>query len=78
VTWIVWCGIGLLVAALVAVSWWYDRDARGRGATPLTGAQMARGRRQRDYDILRQETSLVNKGVTPRSVEDARRTWNGS
>jgi hypothetical protein len=77
VTWLVWTAIGLFVAALVTVSWWYDRDARRRGATPLTGAQMVRGRRQRAQDIARQESRLIGKGATPRSVDGARDIWNG-
>jgi hypothetical protein len=77
VAWIVWSGIGVVLAALLGVSWWYDRDARRRGASPLRGGQMARARRQRVLDTARLETKVLDKGVTPRSTEGVRRMWDG-
>lgn len=75
--WVVWAGIGLLLAVLLAVSWWFDRDARRRGATPLTGGQMARARRTRLLDTARQESQVFSKGATPHSSDAARDIWHG-
>ena len=49
--WLVWVGIGVLLVALLVLSWWWDRDARRRGARPLSGAEMGRDRRVRDRAI---------------------------
>ena len=75
--WLVWTGIGLFLAVLLTVSWWYDRDARRRGATVLGSGRMARGRRQRILDVERQEVQLFTKGATPRTSDAARDIWEG-
>lgn len=73
--WLVWTGIGLLVGVLLLVSWWFDRDARRRGATPLSGAAMGSGARTRRWDVRRQESQQMSGGATPRSQEAYRETW---
>lgn len=73
---LVWTGIGLFLAALLTISWWYDRDARRRGATPLSGGQIARARRG-VLETARQENAVFSKGATPRAVDAARDIWEG-
>jgi hypothetical protein len=77
VAWLVWTGIGALLAVLLAVSWWYDRDARRHGGTPLSAGQMNRARRGRLEDTWLQETQVLTKGATPRTSEAARDIWAG-
>lgn len=75
--WLVWAGLGLLVLALLAVSWWYDRDARRRGAAPLSGSQMGRARWARDRAIEQEVTQVGPMGMTPRGNDAARDVWRG-
>lgn len=75
--WLVWVGVGLLVLVLLGVSWWYDRDARRRGATPLSGRQMGRERWARDRNIEQEVTQLSPMGMTPHGNDAARDIWRG-
>lgn len=75
--WLVWVGIGLLLVVLLAVSWWYDRDARRRGAKPLSGRQMGRERWARDLKIEQEVTQSSALGMTPRGSDAARDIWRG-
>jgi hypothetical protein len=75
--WLVWVGLGSLLLLLLAVSWWYDRDARRRGATPLSGRQMGRARRARDLRIQQEVSRTSPMGMTPRGNDAARDIWHG-
>jgi hypothetical protein len=75
--WLVWVGLGLLLLVLLAVSWWYDRDARRRGATPLSGRHMGRERWARDREIEQQVTQVTPMGMTPRAYDASRGIWRG-
>jgi hypothetical protein len=74
---LVWIGIGGLLAVLLGVSWWLDRDARRRGATPLRAGAMIRARWQRNLDTERREAQLFSQGATPRVTDAARDIWDG-
>lgn len=75
--WVVWSLIALVVAALLVVSWWLDRDARRRGARPLTGRAMGRARWARHQQIQQELTQLPRQGMLPRSQDAARDIWRG-
>jgi hypothetical protein len=77
VWWVVWVGIGAVLLALLAISWWLDRDARRRGATPLGAGEMSRGRRARDRGIEQEVTQVSPLGLTPRSEDAVRDIWRG-
>lgn len=76
-TWVVWAGIGGFVAILLAISWWYDRDARKRGATPASGKEMSRARWARDQEIAQEMSQVNNKTMTPKFGDAARDAWRG-
>jgi hypothetical protein len=59
------------------LSWWWDHDARKRGATPLSGGAMQRARWSRNLDNERQLNSVVTKGATPRTQDAAQDAWKG-
>ena len=71
----VWTAIGLLVGGLLLVSWWFDRDARRRGATPLSGATMGRATRGRKLETLRRASQQQTGGITPQGQDAYRETW---
>jgi hypothetical protein len=77
VWWLVWIGIGAVVVGLLVVSWWYDRDARRRGARPLSGGQMGRGSWARDRAVEQDVTQVSPMGMTPRGSDAARDIWRG-
>jgi hypothetical protein len=74
-TWVVWTVLGVLVVGLLAVSWWFDRDARRRGATPTSGAAMGSAARGRKLETLRRSSQQVMGGATPRSQDAHAETW---
>jgi hypothetical protein len=77
VWWLVWVGIGAVLLALLAISWWLDRDARRRGATPLSAGEMNRGRWARDRGLEQEVTQVSPQGLSPRSQDAARDIWRG-
>lgn len=77
VTWVVWSAVGLVVASLLALSWWLDRDARKRGATPLSGRAMGRARWERRQGTRRDVNALSGLGMLPKSQDAARDIWRG-
>jgi hypothetical protein len=62
---------------LLGISWWLDRDARRRGATPLSAGQMSRGRWARDRGIQQEVSQVSPLGLTPHSEDAARDIWRG-
>lgn len=74
---LVWTGIGLFLAVLLTISWWYDRDARRRGATPSSSGGMLRTRRQVRLEAARRESQLRGGGALPRTVDGLRDAWEG-
>ncbi len=74
-TWLVWTVLGVVVVGLLAVSWWFDRDARRRGATPHSGAEMGSAARGRKLETLRRSSQQEFGGVTPQSQDAWARTW---
>lgn len=75
--WLVWAGIGAVLVALLGISWWLDRDARRRGATPLSAGQMSKGRWARDRALQQEVTQVSPQGLTPRGQDAARDVWRG-
>lgn len=74
---LVWAGIGLFLAVLLTISWWYDRDARRRGATPSSAGSMVRASRQSRWAARRQESQLLFGGATPRTMDGLRDAQDG-
>jgi hypothetical protein len=77
VWWVILTVIGLVVVVLLGVSWWLDRDARRRGARPLSGADMGRERWTRHQRIEQELTQLNTQGMLPRTGDAARDIWRG-
>ena len=75
--WIVWVGIGAFLAVLLSVSWWYDRDARRRGAVPRSGADMSRDRWRQERDIETEVSQVNNRAMTPKGQDAMRDAWRG-
>ena len=75
--WVFWGGVAAFLGGIGALSWWFDRDARRRGATPLSGGAMQRARWARNFDTERKLNAVMTKGMTPRSHDAARDTWDG-
>ena len=75
--WVVWICIGAFVVILLAISWWFDRDARKRGAKPRSGREMSRARWARDADISREMSQVNSKAMTPKSQDAFRDAWRG-
>ena len=69
--------VAVLLVGLGVLSWWWDHDARKRGATPLSGGAMQRARWSRNLEVERQMNSVLRKGATPRVQDAARDAWNG-
>jgi hypothetical protein len=76
--WLVWAGIGAVVGLLLAISWWYDRDARKRGAKMRSGGQMSRARWAKDAELAREMSQVNNKAMTPKSQDAYRNAWRGN
>jgi hypothetical protein len=74
----VWAGIGAFVAILLAIAWWYDRDARKRGASPRSGAEMGRERRRQEAEIAREMSQVNTKAITPKGQDAMRDAWRGN
>ncbi|SCX53066.1 hypothetical protein SAMN03159343_2910 [Klenkia marina] len=72
---LVWTAIGLLVGGLLLVAWWFDRDARRRGATPLSGATMGADASSRRWEVRRRESQQLLGGATPRGQDAHHGTW---
>ena len=75
--WVFWGSVAVLLVGLGVLSWWWDHDARKRGATPLSGGAMQRARWSRNLEVERQVNSVLTKGATPRVQDAARDAWNG-
>ena len=75
--WVFWGSVAAFLVGIGALSWWWDRDARKRGATPLSGGAMQRARWSRRFDAERRMNAVVTKGLTPRSHDAVRDTWDG-
>ena len=75
--WVFWGSVAVLLVGLGFLSWWWDHDARKRGATPLSGGAMQRARWSRNLEVERQVNSVLTKGATPRVQDAARDAWNG-
>jgi hypothetical protein len=75
--WVFWGSVAVLLVGLGFLSWWWDHDARKRGATPLSGGAMQRARWSRNLDNERQLNSVVTKGATPRTQDAAQDAWKG-
>ena len=75
--WVFWGSVAVLLMGLGFLSWWWDHDARKRGATPLSGGAMQRARWSRNLEVERQVNSVLTKGATPRVQDAARDAWNG-
>jgi hypothetical protein len=75
--WVFWGAVALLLVGLGVLSWWWDHDARKRGATPLSGGAMQRARWSRNLDIERRLNSVLTKGATPRTQDAAQDAWKG-
>jgi hypothetical protein len=75
--WVFWGSVAVLLVGLGVLSWWWDHDARKRGATPLSGGAMQRARWSRNLEVERQMNSVLTKGATPRVQDSARDAWNG-
>ena len=73
----VWVGIGAFVAVLLGISWWYDRDARRRGATPRSGREMSRARWAQEREIARELSQVDNRSMTPKAGDALRDAWRG-
>lgn len=65
----------VVVAGCLAVSWWFDRDARRRGAVPHSGSSMGSAARDRRWDTVRRTSQLLLGGATPRSQDAHAATW---
>jgi len=76
VAWLVWSVAGVLVLAL-ATSWWFDRDARRRGANPRSAAGMASSARSHRWETVRRESQMVQGGATPGTADAHAATWKG-
>jgi hypothetical protein len=77
VVWVFWGAVTVLLGGLGAMSWWWDHDARERGATPLRGGAMQRARWARRLEVERQLNAVMTKGATPRTQDASRDAWNG-
>jgi hypothetical protein len=75
--WVFWGSVAVLLVGLGVLSWWWDHDARKRGATPLSGGAMQRARWSRNLEVERQLNSVLTKGATPQGQDAARDAWNG-
>jgi hypothetical protein len=75
--WVFWGSVAVLLVGLAVLSWWWDRDARKRGATPLSVGAMHRARWSRRLEVERQLNSVVTKGATPRTQDAAQDVWKG-
>jgi hypothetical protein len=75
--WVFWGSVAVLLVGLAVLSWWWDRDARKRGATPLSGGAMHRARWSRRLDVERQLNTVLTKGATPRAQDGYRDAWRG-
>jgi hypothetical protein len=75
--WVFWGGVAAFLGGIGGLSWWLDRDARKRGATPLSGGQMQRARWARNLEMERELNQVATKGATPRSQDAARDIWKG-
>ncbi|MCO7222636.1 hypothetical protein [Klenkia sp. PcliD-1-E] len=73
--WLVWTVLGVVVVGSLAVGWWFDRDARRRGATPHSGAAMGSAARGRRWDVRRREAQQGMGGATPQSQDAWAETW---
>lgn len=73
--WLVWSGIAVFVAVLLGVSFWYDRDARRRGASPLSSDSMVEATRTNRWQTVRHSSQLLQGGATPRSQDAHSQTW---
>ena len=69
--------VAVLLVGLGVLSWWWDHDARKRGATPLSGGAMQRARWSRNLEVERQMNSVLTKGATPRTQDAAQDAWKG-
>jgi hypothetical protein len=76
--WVFWGAVVLVLGGLAAVSWWWDHDARKRGASPLSGGAMQRARWSRNLEVERKLNSVVTKGATPRMQDAAQDVWKGT
>jgi hypothetical protein len=75
--WVFWGGVAIFLGGIGALSWWFDHDARSRGATPLSGGAMQRARWSRRFDAEQRMNAVVTKGMTPRAQDAARDAWEG-
>jgi hypothetical protein len=75
--WVFWGGVATFLGGIGALSCWFDRDARRRGATPLSGGAMQRARWARNIDTEQRLNSVMIKGMTPRAHDAARDAWDG-
>lgn len=73
--WLVWTAVLVLVASLLAISYWHDRDARRRGATPSSAGSMVEATRTNRWQTVRRSSQLLQGGATPRSQDAHRETW---
>jgi len=76
--WVFWGAVVLFLGGLATLSWWWDRDARKRGATPLSGGAMHRARWSLNLETERKLNSVVTKGATPRTQDAAQAVWKGT
>lgn len=70
--WIVWSALGAVVLGSLAVSWWFDRDARRRGAAVRDSGTMWREARGRRWETGRQESQLLQSGGSPKAQDQLR------
>jgi hypothetical protein len=75
--WLFWSAVAVFLLGIAALSWWWDHDARKRGATPLSGGEMQRARWSRRLDVERQLNAVITKGATPRTQDAAQDAWKG-
>jgi hypothetical protein len=75
--WIVWGSLGAVVLGSLAVSWWFDRDARRRGAAVRSSGEMWTAARRRRWEVTRETSQQSSFGGTPRVQDQLRAEWRG-
>lgn len=73
--WLLWTGIAVFITSLLAVSYWHDRDARKRGATPSSAGSMVEAARSNRWEVVRRGSAQLQGGMTPRSQDAHDKTW---
>ena len=75
--WFVWGALGGVVLLSLVVSWWFDRDARRRGAAVRSSGAMWREARGRRWEVERQESQLLQSGGSPKAQDHLREQFRG-